>query len=102
MGGTLYLNGKGVYIFQMGTGLTVNDGASLVLEGGAQAADVFWQVGSLASLGVGAAWAGTIMAGTAVTMGLNTTLDGRALAKAEVTFITNTVTIPGGKVKPKK
>ncbi len=95
-GGKLYLKGKGVYIFQIGTGLTVNQGASIVLEGGAQAVDIFWQVGSLASLGTGASFAGTIMAGTAVTMGTNATLNGRALAKAEVTLLTNTLTVPGG------
>jgi len=93
-GGILYLRGKGVYIFQMGTGLTVGDGASVVLLGGAKASDIFWNVGSLASFGSTAAWSGTIMAGTAVTMGSLTTLDGRALAKAEVTLISNTITVP--------
>jgi Ice-binding-like len=63
-GGILYLRGKGVYIFQMGTGLTVGDGASVVLLGGAKASDIFWNVGSLASFGSTAAWSGTIMAGT--------------------------------------
>ena len=93
-GGILYLRGKGVYIFQIATGLTVNDGASVVLLGGARAADIFWNVGSLASFGSTAAWSGTIMAGTAVTMGSLTTLNGRALAKAEVTLISNTITVP--------
>ena len=51
--GPLYLRGKGVYIFQIGTGLTVNVGAQIILEGGAQAADVFWQVGSAATLDSG-------------------------------------------------
>src|SRR5579863_9789012 len=42
-GGNLFLKGTGVYIFQIGTGLTVGVGAHVVLEDGAQAANVFWQ-----------------------------------------------------------
>ena len=93
-GGKLYLNGKGVYIFQIGTGLTVGDGTDVVLEDGAQAANVFWQVGTLASLGSTVVFQGNILAGTAITMKAGTTLVGRALAQAEVTFISNTVTRP--------
>jgi len=91
-GGKLYLKGKGVYIFQIGTGLTAGAGTQVVLENGAQAADVFWQVGSKATLGTGVVFQGNILAGTAMKAG--TTLAGRALAKAEVTFISNTVTLP--------
>ena len=69
-GGNLYLKGKGIYIFQIGTGLTAGVGAHVVLEGGAQAADVFWQVSTQATLNSGVAFEGTIMAGSAITMGL--------------------------------
>jgi hypothetical protein len=93
--GPLYLRGKGVYIFQIGTGLIVDVGAQIILEGGAQAADVFWQVGSAATLDSGAQFVGTILAGTSVTMGKDTVLDGRALASTgNVTLISNTVTLP--------
>ena len=93
-GGKLYLKGKGVYIFQIGTGLTVGDHTKIVLENGALAANVFWQVGSKATLGTGVVFEGNILAGTAITMKAGTTVAGRALAKAEVTFISNTVTLP--------
>jgi Ice-binding-like len=93
-GGKLYLKGNGVYIFQIGTGLTAGDGTQIVLEDGAQAANVFWQVGTKATLGTGVVFEGNILAGTAITMKAGTTLVGRALAKAEVTFISNTVTLP--------
>jgi Ice-binding-like len=93
-GGNLYLKGKGVYIFQIGTGLTAGVGAHIVLESGAQAADVFWQVGTQATLNSGVVFEGTIMAGTAITMGSSTTLVGRALAQTAVTFIDDKVTLP--------
>jgi hypothetical protein len=94
-GGTLYLSGKGVYIFQIGRGLTVGVGAHVVLENGAQAADVFWQVSTAATLNSGVIFQGNILAGSAITMGAGTTLVGRALAKTKVTFIDDTVALPG-------
>jgi hypothetical protein len=93
-GKKLYLQGAGVYIFQIGTGMTVGDGTEIVLENGATAANVFWQVGTQATLGSGVIFKGNILAGTAITMKAGTTLVGRALAKANVTFISNTVTVP--------
>jgi len=95
--GTLTLHGAGVYIFQIGTGLTVNPGAMLVLSGGATADNVFWQVGSLATLGTTADFKGTIMAGTSVTLATGARLNGRALAlNGDVTLDNNSVTIPIG------
>jgi hypothetical protein len=93
-GGSVFLHGAGVYIFQVGTGMTVGNGAQIVLENGAQAANVFWQVGTQATLGSGVIFKGTILAGTAITMKAGTQVVGRALAKAEVTFISDTVTLP--------
>jgi hypothetical protein len=90
----LYLSGKGVYIFQIGSGLTVNVGAQVVLENGATSADIFWQVGTAAILEADVQFEGTILAGTAITMGSGTTLTGRALAQTDVTFIDDTVTLP--------
>jgi Ice-binding-like len=97
-GKKLFLQGDGVYIFQIGTGLTVGDGTEIVLENGAQAANVFWQVGTQATLGSGVIFKGNILAGTAITMKAGTTLAGRALAKANVTFISDTVTLPAAQL----
>lgn len=95
--GTLTLDGAGVYIFQIGTGLTVNTGATVVLSGGATADNIFWQVGSKATLGTTADFKGTIMAGTAVTIATGARLNGRAMAlTASVTMDSNNVTIPIG------
>jgi hypothetical protein len=92
--GDVYLHGSGVYIFQVGTGMTVANGVHVVLEDGATAADVFWQVGTQATLNSDVIFEGNILAGTAITMGSETKLTGRALAKTGVTFISDTVTLP--------
>jgi len=93
---TLDANGdpNAVYIFQMGSALTVATGGRVVLIGGAKAANVFWQVGSSATLGTYSAFKGTIMAYASITIGTGATLDGRALAQnAAVTLDTNAVTM---------
>lgn len=93
-GGAVYLSGRGVYIFQVATGLIVGVGSSVVLENGARAQDIFWQVGTKATLNTGVKFYGNILAGTAITMGSGVAMNGRALAQTNVTFITDTVTIP--------
>lgn len=97
--GVLTLNGNGnanaVFIFQAGSSLTLNPGATIVLTNGAQARNVFWQVGSSATLGTTTAFQGTITAFSSITMNTGATMLGRALARnAAVTFDTNTVTVP--------
>jgi hypothetical protein len=84
-----------VWIFQVGSTLTTADTSKVILTGGAQASNVFWQVGSSATLGTGSSFNGTIMAQTAITLNTGTVLNGRALARdAAVTLHTNTVTKP--------
>src|SRR5258708_3071190 len=58
--GTLTLNGSGVYVFKMGTRLTTVSNSSVVLAKGAPAGNVFWQVGSSATLGTNSALEGSI------------------------------------------
>ena len=83
-----------VFIFQIGSGLTVSGYSRVVLSGGAKAANVFWQVGSSATLGTYSAFKGTVMAYASITIATGATLDGRALAQnAAVTLDTNAVTL---------
>ena len=96
-GGTLHLNAGGnanaVWIFKGGTDLSVNVGSTISLEGGAQACNIYWVMGSQAAIGGGSTFVGTIMAGTSVTFGTGATLDGRALAQTgQVTLLSNTIT----------
>ena len=95
LSGTLTLHGSGVYIIQITSALTVGNGAAVVLSGGATAADVFWQVGSSATLGTTAQFKGTIMAFTSISLATGAVLEGRALASnGAVTLQGNDVTIP--------
>ncbi len=95
--GTLTLNGSGVYIFQIGSTLITATGARVVLIGGAQPCDVFWQVSSSATLHVNTSFVGNIMALTSIAMQTGATLEGRALARnGAVTLDTNRIIQPGG------
>jgi hypothetical protein len=94
--GNLTLSGDGVYIFQIVSTLTTAaNNSDVILSGGATAQDVFWQVGSSATLGTTTTFAGTIMAQASVSLDTGATLNGRALARTgAVTLLDNLVNIP--------
>jgi len=84
-----------VWIFQCGADLQVANNVHVILAGGAQVGNIFWQVGTAAVLGTSSVFEGTIMAGTAVTMNTSSTLQGRALAEtAAVTFNGSNISLP--------
>jgi len=84
-----------VWIFQMGTTLVTTVGRQVILSGGAQAANIFWQVGSSATIGGSSIFKGNILAYTSIAMNTGATLQGRALARTgEVSLDANTITIP--------
>lgn len=84
-----------VFIFQIGSTLTTIGSTQVILAGGAQAKNIFWQVGSSATLGTNSVFQGTIMALQSVTLDTGATLHGRALARnAAVTLDSNTVDDP--------
>jgi hypothetical protein len=89
-GTTLRLNGAGIYIFQVGSALTANVLSAVVLENGANACNIFWQVTSAATLN-GVTFAGTVVAQAAVDLGVGASLTGRAL-----TTPAGAVTMAGG------
>lgn len=93
--GALTLSGGStdVWIFQAGSTLTTGSGSSVVLIGGAQSCNIFWQIGSSATIGTGSAFKGTIIALESITVTTGATIDGRALARdGAVTLDTNTIT----------
>jgi hypothetical protein len=88
-------NANAVFIFQIGSTLTTLGSTQVVLAGGAQAKNVFWQVGSSATLGTSSIFMGTIMALQSITLDTGATLTGRALARnGAVTLASNTITVP--------
>jgi hypothetical protein len=90
-----------VWIFQMGSTLVTTVGRQVILSGGAQAANIFWQVGSSATIGGNSVFKGTIMADQSITMNTLATLDGRALARiGAVALDANTVTVPNIVIPP--
>ena len=103
--GTLTLNGGGVYIFQIGSTLTTASSSRVVLTNGAQPCDIFWRLGSSATIGGSTAFVGTILANTSITMVTAATLNGRALAalgppasasQGAVSLDTNRIIQPSG------
>lgn len=95
--GSLVLDGQdsanAVFVFQVEEALTVNNNAAVTLINGATAANVFWQIGTSATLGTNSAFYGSILAGAGITLNTGATLTGRALAQTAVTLDSNTVTL---------
>jgi hypothetical protein len=98
--GTLTLDGGGnpgaVFIFQaQSSTLTTAPGSSVLLINGAQACNVFWEIGSSATLDTTTDFSGTILALTSITANTGAIVHGRLLARnGAVTLDTNTVTRP--------
>ncbi|WKT57428.1 ice-binding family protein [Candidatus Nitrosotenuis chungbukensis] len=95
--GTLTLDGSGVYIFKIGSTLvTTAENSNVVLINGATADNIFWAVGSSATLGTNSVLEGTVIAYTSITATAGATVDGRLLAiNGAVTMDTNNVTVVG-------
>lgn len=96
-GSDLTLSGtaKDVWIFQIASGLVVGNGIKVTLAGEAKADNIFWQVGTSATLGTTCAVKGNILADQSISMNSGATLDGRALASiAAVTLASSTINRP--------
>ncbi len=94
--GVLTLDAQGdpnaVFVIQAGSSLITSSASSVLLINGAQAANVFWVVGSSATLGTDTEFVGTILASASITADAGATVDGRLLAEnGAVTLDGNTI-----------
>ena len=97
--GNLELTGSAddVWIFQATSTLVTAASSTITFSGGAQACNVFWQVGSAATLGAGSSFAGTILAHDDISLESDVTVDGRLLAGGQanhagaITLISDTI-----------
>lgn len=97
--GTVTLDAQGdpgtVFIFQAGSTLKTATTSTVALVNGTQACNVYWQVGSSATLGVGTTFVGTVLALTSISARTDATVMGRLLARnGAVTLDSNTITRP--------
>jgi hypothetical protein len=94
--GNLTLDGGGdpnaFWVFQIASAFTTVGGAggSIILSGGAQAKNVFWQTGSSATIGDYTSFKGTVLALTSITMNSHATAVGRMLARNGAVVMTST------------
>jgi hypothetical protein len=83
--GALTLNAAGdpnaVFVFQAGSSLTTASASQINVINGAQSCNVFWQIGSSATLGTGSKFMGSILASASITVSTGVTVDGRVLAR---------------------
>jgi len=88
-------NANAVWIFQIGSTFTTDPATSIVLAGGAKAENIFWIVGTSATLGTTSVFYGNILADQAITLETGAVLNGRALTRiAAVTLDASTITKP--------
>jgi hypothetical protein len=94
--GDLTLDAQGdanaVWIFQIGSALTTVGGAggNIVLAGGAQAKNIYWQVGSSATIGDNTIFKGNVLALSDITMNSGAVAEGRMLARNGTVVMTST------------
>jgi len=93
--GSLHLSGAGVYIFQIGSTLTTAPGSSVVLDSNASACDIFWQVGTSATIDTTTHFVGTVMANASISVNNGAVVEGRLLARTgQVSLINDTIIKP--------
>jgi Ice-binding-like len=97
--GALTLDAKGdpsaQFVFEIAEGLTTAPASSVVLVNGASPCNVFWQVGSSATLDTTTVFQGNLMALTSISLNNGASVIGRVLARnGQVSLINNVLTRP--------
>jgi hypothetical protein len=97
--GELILDGQhdetAAFTFFVGSALTVNSFAYITLINGAKSCNIFWMVGSSATLGTSSSMQGNVIAAISISMRTSATITGRLICTHAISLDTNQVTIPG-------
>ncbi len=91
---TLTGNSTDVWVFQIAGTLNMAAAKNVILAGGAQSKNIFWQVAGAVNIGANTNFKGNILGQTAITFGNSSSLEGRLLAQSAVTLDLTTVTQP--------
>lgn len=91
---TLTGSATDVWILQVAQDLTLANGISVFLTGGAEPQNVFWQVAGQVTLGTNSSFQGIVLSKTAIVMATDATFTGRALAQTGITLDSNDITQP--------
>ena len=91
---TLAGGANDVWIFQVSGNLTMASAVNMILSGGAQAKNIFWQVAGEVTIGTTAHFEGIILSSTGITLRTGASLKGRALAQTAVILDGNIITNP--------
>ncbi|RZL02577.1 MAG: DUF3494 domain-containing protein [Pedobacter sp.] len=83
-----------VWIFQIAGNLTQSNAVNIILENGAQAKNIFWQVAGTVTLGTTSHFEGVILSKTGITLKTGASMNGRALAQTAVILDGNMVAQP--------
>ncbi|MEP7202994.1 MAG: ice-binding family protein [Ilumatobacteraceae bacterium] len=97
--GTVTLDAGGdpnaIFVLRAASTLVTASASRIALVNGAQACNVFWQIGSSATLGTATEFAGTVIAAISITATTGVTVDGRLIARnGAVTLDSNEITVP--------
>ena len=85
---------RDVWIFQVAQDVDIASATSILLSGGAQAKNIFWQVAGQVTIGTTSHFEGTILSATQIAMKTGASINGRLYAQTAVTLEMNTVSEP--------
>jgi len=95
LAGTVTLSGAGNYVFQIGSTLTTSNGSSVVLANGATACNVFWQVGTSATIASNVKFVGSLLSMVSITLATGSSVSGGLFSDtASITLVDNAITVP--------
>ncbi len=99
VGGTVFLDAQGdanaVWVFQIGSSLTVGNNAQILLVNGARAKNVFWAAFASSTLGSNVSFQGNVLAGASNSVGTDSVVVGRLLCTTgQITLLSNNITLP--------